>query len=119
MTQPSKPLDTLALQDAITRLTELIAVLDGDDPPEKFEKLARAVSAQLKALRDIEARNADLQESADATRYTRYEDMPPPSPEDRARFIRRFERLYGQVTGPGETAEDLVRAGADGGDAIG
>ncbi|WP_409432071.1 hypothetical protein ACJ3XI_07570 [Litorimonas sp. RW-G-Af-16] len=26
--------------------------------------------------------------------YTRYEDMPPPSPEDRKRFMKRLEALY-------------------------
>lgn len=30
-------------------------------------------------------------------KYTRYEDMPPPTPEDEARFHARFEALIGEI----------------------
>lgn len=30
-------------------------------------------------------------------KYTRYEDMPPPTPEDEARFQARFEALVGAL----------------------
>jgi len=35
----------------------------------------------------------------DAPQYTRWEDLPPPSPEDEAMFYEEFKRLFRTVAG--------------------
>ena len=48
-------------------------------------------------------------------KYTRWEDMPPPTPEDEARFFTRFRKLVGDIKlegiGPedGQTVQDWLR----------
>jgi broad specificity phosphatase PhoE len=55
----------------------------------------------------------------DEPKYTRWEDMPPPTPEDEARFAERFNTLINNLraegSGPdaGQTVQDwLIEQGA-------
>ncbi|WP_427452286.1 hypothetical protein [Litorimonas sp. WD9-15] len=38
----------------------------------------------------------------DAPKYTRWEDLPPPSPEDEEMFYEEFKRLFRTVAGEDE-----------------
>jgi len=49
------------------------------------EKLAKVEAERLASTKDADPK------------YTRYEDMPPPSPEDEAAFYERFKLLVGLV----------------------
>lgn len=90
-------LDLINQTDAALR-RQLKALLEGpkteSDPPDKW---ARAVSALTKARDENEARRARLESKIAAKTHTRYEDMPPPTPEDEARFHARFEKLIGEI----------------------
>ena len=67
----------------------------------KIQKLeAELKTAKLRVetakLAQIEAVTAAKLE-AQSPKYTRYEDMPPPTPEDEARFDARFEQLLKEI----------------------
>lgn len=66
------------------------------------EKLSKAISSHLKALADIRQHNLEILELAQQDRHTAYEDYPPPSPEDRARFMARIQKLYAEITAEDE-----------------
>ncbi len=77
-----------ALQDKLNHLSG--GSKDIDDAPEKW---ARAISTLMKAMDDIAARREKINAKIAAQTHTRYEDMPPPTPEDEARFNDRFRKL--------------------------
>jgi len=78
-----------------------------------METKLRSEQAKLKQL------EADLPDESEP-KYMRYEDFPPPSPEDEAKFHARFRKLIREiaetrVSGPeeGQTVQDwLIKDGA-------
>ena len=77
------------------RLTDLITQPKSDgDPPDKWSK---SLSALLKAEEDAQARLERRRAKDFAAKHTRYEDMPPPTPEDEARFDAEFRKLLSSL----------------------
>lgn len=64
---------------------------------ETLDKIARSMSSTLKCLSDLQEQNARLRAADNDKKYTRYEDLPPPSPEDRRRFLERLDHLVSQI----------------------
>ena len=84
-----------ALAGIQERLDDLITQPKSDsDPPDKW---AKSFSALIKAEADAKARLDDHCAKALAKKYTRYEDMPPPTPEDEARFHDRFQTIMRDI----------------------
>ena len=77
------------------------------EPPDKW---AKTFSALVKAEADAQARLSDREAEEAAKHHTRYEDMPPPTPEDEARFYARFRKLVGLVNDPDADARAMVLA---------
>ncbi len=102
-----KPIDAFALQDALIRLLHDSSTLSSDIEarPEQLEKIARAISVHVKALTDIAEYNEILSYKEGKKKYSRYEDIPPPSPEERARFVERLYALIDKVDAESEEAE--------------
>ncbi len=61
------------------------------DPPDRNPK---DISITLKALDDVQAQIEKAEAKETAKKYTRWEDLPPPSPEDEERFYEEFKRLF-------------------------
>mgnify|MGYP000040806475 CR=1 FL=1 len=97
----SPPQNIENLDKAIACLLEQIGHLideaDGDIPTERMDKLAKSISVHLKAHADTTAHNRNLAARETAKKYTRYEDLPPLSPEDRERFKARFLDLISRL----------------------
>ena len=70
------------------------------EPPDKY---AKSISALMKAKADLMAQQEREQAKAFAQIHTRYEDMPPPTPEDEARFDAEFTRLLKELFDEDET----------------
>ena len=84
-----------ALAGIQERLDDLITQPKSEsDPPDKW---AKSFSALMKAEADAKDRLEDHRAKAFAKQYTRYEDMPPPTPEDEARFNAEFQRLLSEL----------------------
>ena len=84
-----------ALAGIQARLDDLIAQPKSEgDPPDKW---AKSFSALMKAEADAKARLEDYRAKAFTKQHTRYEDMPPPTPEDEARFHERFRRIMRDI----------------------
>jgi len=84
-----------ALAGIQARLDDLIAQPKSEgDPPDKW---AKSFSALMKAEADAKARLEDHRAKTFAKQHTRYEDMPPPTPEDEARFHERFRRIMRDI----------------------
>ncbi len=84
-----------ALAGIQERLDDLITQPKSDgDPPDKF---AKSISALMKAKADVLAQQEKEQAKAFAKKHTRYEDMPPPTPEDEARFHAEFESIMREI----------------------
>jgi hypothetical protein len=95
-----------AVQSSLARLFAALE-LPRDNRPEReqiaeHERLAKAISFHLKALSDIRQHNLEITELTQDVRHTAYEDYPPPSPEDRARFMARLQKLYSEVAAEDE-----------------
>jgi len=89
------------LSRAIERLVSEIGIFADDEEadikPEQLERFARAISVQLKALHDIEDNNLQAAKHDEDKKYLSYEDLPPPNPEERARFRLRLDSLIRQI----------------------
>ena len=84
-----------ALAGIQARLDDLITQPKSEsDPPDKW---AKSFSALMKAEADAKARLENHRAKTFAKQHTRYEDMPPPTPEDEARFHERFEKLLAEI----------------------
>ena len=64
------------------------------DPPDSWSK---SLSALMKTKADLLAQRDKQQAKDFATKHTRYEDMPPPTPEDEARFHARFQKIMRDI----------------------
>ena len=77
-------------------------------PDQIMETRLRSEQAKLKML------EAELPDE-NAVKYMRYEDMPPPTPEDEADFHRRFREIVNNIArepvGPeaGQSVQDWLR----------
>ena len=60
---------------------------------QKLEHCARALTAQLKAIQDLDAHNKRQTQHKTGQTYTRYEDLPPLMPEDRDRLKQDLIKL--------------------------
>ena len=68
--------------------------IDVDDLQlQRLEHTARALCGQLKALSEIDALNAYAEAKTQEQSYTRYEDLPPLSPEEQERLKQHFITL--------------------------
>ena len=95
MTDYSDEFFETALAALQERLDELITQPKSEkDPPDKFPK---ALSAMLKAKADTNAEYEAFKAKTYAKTYTRYEDMPPPTPEDEARFDAEFQKILSEL----------------------
>ena len=90
------------------RLDDLITQPKADrGPPGQWSKdYSALLKARADTVAEIEARAAKTA----ATKHTRYEDMPPPTPEDEERFYARFRKLVGLVNDPDADARAMVLA---------
>lgn len=88
---------TTALNCLMQDLEGLAETTADNLDPLKFERSARAISACLKALQAVEDYNAKAAISRKDEKYTRYEDLPPPSPEEQDRFYARLESVIGKI----------------------
>jgi|GEM_PF-4207561 len=73
--------------------------------PDKLDRLAKTLTVQLKALSDLQAYNRKVEDENKSQKYLDYEDLPPPSPEDRDRLIARIRLLYNRVNAEEEISE--------------
>lgn len=110
MTKPISSLQTSQFNtDSIDRgivrlidtLGQMVDDIDADLAPERMDKLARAITAQLKARTEVIESNAKAARSAQQENYTAYEDIPPPSPADRERLRERLRHLIDKITDGG------------------
>ena len=95
MTDLSDEFFEAALTSVQERLTDLITQPKSDsDPPDQWSK---SFTALVKAEEAAQARLDRHRAKTAVTKHTRYEDMPPPTPEDEARFYDRFEKLVKSI----------------------
>ena len=95
MTDRHHKILTAGLHEVQERLLELITQPKSEkDPPDKW---AKTYSALMKAEADAMARLAEHDAKIAAKTHTRYEDMPPPTPEDEARFDAEFQKLLSSL----------------------
>ena len=80
----------------LLRLDALIRDVEAATP-DVHEKLAKAISVQMKAVQDIYAHNQRVKVKEEQTKYLSYDELPPPNPEERAQFIKRLTRLYNRI----------------------
>lgn len=88
-------------------------------PASHAERLAALQAELVEVKLNIEkAKLAKLEAELPDPRvagYTKYEDFPPPTPEDQRRFRERFEQLYGEIVLEGDDPYDgIVFAPGDG-----
>ena len=100
------------LTQAIKRLMKDINSMTAKDDieinPQKLDTHARSISTHIKALEDIGRYNAAALKAADEKKYTSYEDLPPPSPEDRKRFYIRLESLISDIEAGTDEIEAVI-----------
>ena len=96
-----------ALAGIQERLDDLITQPKSEsDPPDKF---AKSISALMKAKADVLAQQEAEQAKDFAKHHTRYEDMPPPTLEDEARFDAEFNKILAALFD-----EDYAEIGVEG-----
>ena len=95
MTDLSDEFFEAALASVQERLTDLITQPKSDsDPPDQWSK---SFTALVKAEEAAQARLDRHRAKTAATKHTRYEDMPPPTPEDEARFHDEFRIIMRDI----------------------
>ena len=103
MTYLSNEFFETALLAVKEQLEDLITTPKSErEPPDKF---AKNLSALMKAQADTQAQFEAFRAKTEAKKYTRYEDMPPPTPEDEARFHDRFRSLIHRIAMSEEEGE--------------
>ena len=95
MTNLSDEFFETALASVQERLTDLITQPKSDsDPPDQWSK---SFTALVKAEEAAQARLDRHRAKTAAKTHTRYEDMPPPTPEDEARFHEQFQSIMRDI----------------------
>jgi len=79
-----------------------------DINPQTLDGFVRSISTHIKALEDVGRYNAVALKAADEKKYTAYEDLPPPSPEDRKRFYIRLESLISDIEAGADEIEAVI-----------
>lgn len=77
------------LHAAANRLIEELGKLASDKEAlqiQRLEQCARALNVQLKAIQELEAHKLRQSQAETGQTYTRYEDLPPLTLEERDRF---------------------------------
>lgn len=99
------------LKESVAKLLDIItAQIDNTSNPDidKLEKLARVVTLQLKTIDALLAHEIRERKETERRAFTRFEDLPPPPPEERARMVSILNRHFG-VTHKQETeAQDAT-----------
>jgi len=109
MTDQTDEFFDAALAGIQDRLVDLVTQPRPEgDPPDSWSK---SLSALLKAKADTLAQREKEQAKIIAKHHTRYEDMPPPTPEDEARFHARFESIMRDI----QSARDRSAGKSNGG----
>jgi len=99
----SSPISETILQAGLDRLLAEMERLTQDVEtggtlkPSEFERLAKAISTHLKAVDDVNTHRDRVAKQNKLQAYTAYEDLPPPSPEERVRIIERLQKLYASI----------------------
>ena len=86
----------------LLRHIETHAIDEGEVEPILYEKIARAISVQLKAVQDIDVFNQRRNENESLTKNLNYENLPAPRDDERERFIERLTHLYNRINGTAE-----------------
>lgn len=86
-----------AIAYLLDQLDQCLDHADTKDPAPQMDKITKSISMHLKTYADAAAHFKDIAAQEQKTKYTRYEDMPPPSPEDRERFKARFLDLIDKL----------------------
>ena len=95
MTNLSDEFFEAALASVQERLADLITQPKSDsDPPDQWSK---SFTTLMKAEETAQARLDQHRAKTAAKHHTRYEDMPPPTPEDEARFDAEFQKLLSSL----------------------
>jgi hypothetical protein len=76
-------------------LEDIESQMTGDFDLSHLGALTAAILQQLKAMDTLEARREREAARAAKDSYTRFEDLPPPPPEERARIIALLNRHFG------------------------
>ena len=86
----------------LLRQIETHATDEGEVEPIIYEKIAKAISFQLKAVQDIDMFNHHRNENEALTKNLNYENLSAPSADERERFIERLTHLYNRINGAAE-----------------
>ena len=80
-------------------IVEIGTHADNQDPLElqRLEQCARALCGQLKAIQELDAHNLRQAQAETGQKYTRYEDLPPPSPAEQDRFYERLKSAIRRI----------------------
>ena len=109
MTYLSNEFFETALLAVKEQLEDLITTPKSErEPPDKF---AKNLSALMKAQADTQSQFEAFRAKTEAKKYTRYEDMPPPTPEDEARFDAEFQRILSELFDEDEVKNKTGDAG--------
>lgn len=94
---PLSPDKLLLAADRLIAELEQLANQDDELSPQRLEQCARALCTQLKAIQDLEAHNLRQVQTETGQKYTRYEDLPPPSPAEQDRFYDRLKSAIHRI----------------------
>ncbi len=86
-----------AIRQMVDQITDEPLSLDDEAFFLRSEKRAKVISLYVKAVQDITAHNARHAAQEEDGKHLSYDDLPPPSPEDRARFVKRLTHLYNRL----------------------
>ena len=98
-------IDPTPLLQSITHLLRQIEMRMSDEEiaePASYEKIAKAISFQLKAVQDIEMFNHNRSKNETLTKNQDYESLPLPNHDERERLIERLTYLYNRINGETE-----------------
>ena len=98
-------IDPTPLLQSIAHLLRQIEMRTTDEEmaePASYEKIAKAISFQLRAVQDIEMFNQDRSQNEALTKNQDYENLPPPNHDERERLIERLTHLYDRINGASE-----------------
>lgn len=97
------------LKESVAKLLDVItAQIDNTSNPdiEKLAKLAQVVTLQLKTIDALLAHEIREREETERRTFTRFEDLPPPPPEERARMVQILNRHFGVADRDAEARDD-------------
>lgn len=99
------PIDPTPLLQSVSHLLRQVESYTRDEEivePASYEKIAKSISFQLKAVQDIELFNQVQNKTEPLTKNQNYENVSAQSRAERDRLIERLTHLYNHVNGPPE-----------------